>query len=542
MDRALSGWLLKKGGRRPARWWLGVWAMIGGLGGPPALSAQAQFGTSEVFVNSEAENYLRSLQRLGEVPLYPWSIRAFTPVEIRRLTVEAEAHPWNARLREPAPGRAASFRWVEPELRMAYNSAFPYQRANGTVWMGQGATSAVRAGFSVEAGPVFLTLAPEAYWAQNGEFPLAPETLEYRNWWHPQTVDLPQRFGDRPHTRIDPGQSTLGVQGFGGVVGISTAHQHWGPGREMPLLLGTNAPGFLHMFLGTSRPVNVGIGSIHSRVLWGRLEQSLYSPMPADSAHRLLSGIVGAFSPRGLPGLEFGFGRFIHEPWPSAFGGEHLVRMFGGVFAENTDNTVANQLASAYFRWVFPGSGFELYGEHVREDFSYNLRDFWLNPDLNAANMLGFQKSWRRSATRHLVLRTEVVSGRYAHESPLGFVIPVYVHAEMRQGHTHRGQLLGSPAAFGGAGMVLATDLYHSRGRFTLHWERLLRNGSNPPWEQQVSERLRPDVLHAFGAEALIFQGRWSVIGGLGGAYNFNRHYEGDVFNLHGTLGVRAGL
>ncbi len=94
------------------------------------------------------------------------------------------------------------------------------------------------------------------------------------------SIDLPQHFGDGPYTRVDPGQSSLRLDARGVAAGLSTANQHWGPAAEHPLLLGSNAPGFLHAFLGTSEPVDVWIGSLHGRVVYGRLRQSGYSRTP----------------------------------------------------------------------------------------------------------------------------------------------------------------------------------------------------------------------------------------------------------------------
>src|SRR5581483_7717213 len=97
---------------------------------------------------------------------------------------------------------------------------------------------------------------------------------------------------------------------------LSTADQWWGPAIENPLILSNNAPGFLHLSIGTSTPVNIGIGRVHGRVVWGRLEQSAYSPDQGPDSLRFMSGLVAEFMPRGVPGLELGAARFFNSPWP----------------------------------------------------------------------------------------------------------------------------------------------------------------------------------------------------------------------------------
>ena len=65
---------------------------------PALLYAQGQDrvgGRSEVFAGGELETYLRDLQLIGAVPLYPWSIRSFSPGELDRLfPVDSISHPW----------------------------------------------------------------------------------------------------------------------------------------------------------------------------------------------------------------------------------------------------------------------------------------------------------------------------------------------------------------------------------------------------------------------------------------------------------------
>jgi hypothetical protein len=199
------------------------------------------------------------------------------------------------------------------------NSAFPYGGDDGAVWAGRGVTAAVRAGFSAELGPVSLVVAPVVFGAGNAGFDLyrneQPGPLAYgdpTNWFR---VDLPQRFGDGAYTRVDPGQSTLRLDTHGVAVGVSTANQVWGPASAFPLLLGNNAPGFPHLFLGTSGPARTPVGSFHGRAVWGRLSQSEFSPMPADSATRVMAGFVAAYAPRGIDGLEVGLARFFHDTW-----------------------------------------------------------------------------------------------------------------------------------------------------------------------------------------------------------------------------------
>lgn len=519
------------------------------------LSAQEPSRVAgEVFAGGELEEYLRLLQVAGKGTPYPWSIRGFSPLEVHRLAPRDSLHPWAGRygfrVRE---GGGPELRLHAPRAAAMFNSAFPHGGNDGPVWAGRGLTTALQAGFTARWRGVSLVVAPVLFRAENRPFELVPhfrsESEPYTDWRRPTQIDLPQGYGDAPYTRLDPGQSTLRADLEGVTLGVSTANQSWGPMVEYPIILGNNAPGFAHLFLGTARPLDVGVGKVHGRILWGRLEESGLSPAHPDSAVRFMTGAVAVFTPRGVPGLEVGGGRFFHSPWPEGGpGAAHLARPFETFVkvdlvreeeGEILESIVANQLASLFARWAFPGSGLELYGELASEDHRHNLRDAITEPDHNSAYALGLRKVWTRGGELW-ALRGEVLNAEPSHLARGRRQEPFYVHANTRQGHTHRGQLLGSPAAYGGSGSTLALDRYHPGGRWTLRWRRMLRQERGEFLETGEAERL--DVLQGLGAEALLFRGRWEATARVEGVYNFNRNFESDAFNLGAALEVRARL
>jgi hypothetical protein len=531
--------------RRAVRW-LAAASPLLAVAQPPSGAAQDKAPVrvhAEVFAGSEIETYLRWMQTTGTSPLHPWSIRSFSRNEVDRLMPRDSVHPWSGQYHlAPDTADGPRFEWIRPRASAVYNSAFPHGDNDGAVWTGRGATVALEAGFSSRWGPVSLTIAPLFFAAQNAEFELVPngldDSLAYADWRYPTRIDFPQRFGDGSYVRLDPGQSTLRADLRGVAAGISTANQAWGPVTEYPILLGNNAPGFVHGFLGTSRPLNVGIGRVHGRMVWGRLEQSAYTNNTGTDEHRFMSGIVGGFTPRGIPGLELGLGRFFHSPWPEdGLSAEYFLKPVESLFKgrlrdgdkeDDPKSDADNQLASVFGRWVFPGSGFEVYGEYGREDHNWNLRDFILEPDHISAYALGFRKGWMSSGGRLLGLRGEVMNAQVSHLVQVRGQSPFYLHSDTRQGHTHRGQILGSPAVYGGAGGLLGLDYYHPGGRWSLEWSRTLRADT--------------DVVHGLGAEAVVFRGGWELTGGLTGVYELDRYPGGDAFNLNASVQVRIGM
>ncbi len=507
-------------------------------------------GRAEVFAGGELENYLRYLQSLGEVPLYPWGLRAFSPREVDGLLPADTAHPWAARYDlKPRTGHGPSVDWVAPTASARLNSTFPFGYNDGPIWAGKGMTLAVQAGVALRWGVFSLTVAPMAFVAQNAAFALQPngETgrLAYGNGVIPYAIDRPQRFGATPYRRLDPGQSTARVEWGGLAAGLSTANQYWGPATTFPIILGNNAAGFPHAFAGTAHPVDLWLLRLHARLIWGRLTQSAFSPETASAGVRYATGLDVNLSSRWLPGLEVGVTRFSHQPWP--VGGLRASDLLNVLRVQEKANEVGAvhdyQLASAYFRWVLPHSGFEVYGEYGREDYNLDLRDFVQEPDHVGGYTIGFRKVMRRAGDRLLAVRAELQNLQINSLAQGRGTPPFYIHeGSPEQGHTQLGQVLGSEAGEGGAGSVLAIDVYSPTGRWTVSWSRMLREQQADSAGVATPGQKGLDVQHELAVERLAFLGRYDVLAHLGLVYEFNRDFRADAVDVNLILGVRYGL
>jgi hypothetical protein len=534
-----------------------LFLLVAGTSSVGAQAAPRIVPSAEITVGSEFEEYFRWLQTTGEVAPQPWSIRGFSPREVDRIAPDHDGHPWSVRYRFGEPPRPGQIAGIAPRVTTYYNSAFPYGPNSGPVWVGRGLTTAIQGGFTVRAGAASLAVAPVAFRAENQAFPLL-ETgldgpLEYADGLRPGFIDLPQRFGSETYSRIDPGESSIRLDFPLVTVGVATGSQHWGPATEQPILLGNNAGGFAHAWLGTGAPADIWVGRVHGRMVWGRLEQSAYSPLDGPEGRRFMSGIIGVISPRGLPGLEVGLGRFFHSFWPETGPGasdflkpiesflKHRLPDFEVIPGDpKTDED--NQLASVFFRWVLPKDGFEVYGEFGREDHNWDLRDFLLQPDHDSSYMLGFRKAWRPHSSRIVALRGELLNAQVTHLARVRVQVPFYIHVPVRQGHTHRGQVLGAPAGYGGAAAVLALESLDRRGRWSVHWSREVRQEDPRTTGPGELEHSRLDVIHSVGAEVVRFAGPFDLTAGLWGMYNLNRNFGSDVTNLRAVLRVRANL
>ena len=511
---------------------------------------------------SDYENYLRVLQVAGLAPLYPWSVRGFSRREISRLASADSAGPW--RLKD----RLATSRLSGGALRLGaiLNSSYPYGANDGPVWAGRGLTTVISGGVAGNVGPVSLTLDPIAFHTGNGAFDLLPNgmtgPLAFGDGLFPSGVDLPQRFGSGAYSRVDPGSSSVRFDSRFVTFGLSTANEWIGPATEYPFLLGTNAGGFPHLFLGTGEPVNIWIGKAHARLMWGKLYQSPYSPVTGsprfsyDTAsgsviesgtERLMTSGQLVIVPRGLDGLEIGVARFFHvpnamgEPTRSFWTKPVKVLFLENELAEGDDGGFDNQLASAFFRWVFPASGFEFYGERGFEDQLYDLRDLILDLDHEREYMLGFQKVFRRPASRLNALRFELVNYQEPTITRVRGEGGVYVHYVLDQGHTNRGQLLGAaPGAGWAAASTLSWTRYSPASRTAATFRRIVRGQRGNFQTTGIFDPRGSDVIIAAGLERMRY-GRWLDLGWhIEAMQDFNRNFSKDSPNLNLQVTARV--
>lgn len=535
--------------------WIAIFGLAATLGSVGGRGVEAQENTRAgltrwVYPGYDAENYLRYLQTLEVVPKYPWSVRAFSPLDLQQLAPQVQNHPWATG--GPLKQQTMQVGRIRVELAPVtadgwYNTAFPFGLNDGAVWVGRGFTGQVSAGVYATSGHVELTLAPISFWAENRRFQLAANktpAAPFADPTFPTSVDRPQRFGDHSYGRVDWGQSRVALHALGVSAGVSSANEWWGPMTDFPFILGNNAPGFANVFIGTSHPIGVLVGQLHARLLYGEALQSAFSPETAGSGRRFVSGMVVALTPVWFPGLEIGASRFFHVAWPdSGLTSKYFTHMFesflkqgvGTVFAPSRNDpksSTDNQLASVFARWLLPHSGLELYGEYGREDHSSDIYDLVQEPDHAATYGLGTRKAWR-VGNNIVAARIELMNfesstlGRHRSEGG------IYLHGYSRQGHTNRGQLLATAVAVGsGAAATVVLERFTGRGSSRVGWSRYVVR------EMPLDSRLT-DVQHVIKVEHRRNAGQRQIETRMAalGVFDLNRDLLRDKINFRGEVG-----
>src|SRR6185436_12840209 len=127
------------------------------------------------------------------------------------------------------------------------NSATPYSVNDGAMWAGRGLSTELTMGIAARVGALRAQLVPVYTWSQNATFTVAPLVNStpgspvYADEWLSRFIDRPQRFGDHAVSRVDLGQSMLGIDYRGAKAGVSSENIWWGPGIDNAIIATNNA-------------------------------------------------------------------------------------------------------------------------------------------------------------------------------------------------------------------------------------------------------------------------------------------------------------
>jgi hypothetical protein len=485
-------------------------------------------------VADEGTDFARVLELSGAVPMTrSWTI--VRPSDVRSSPLCGADGLWQARLAgSRAPGPAVAL--IPATAVSHWNTVYPRLQHDAALWTGVGLSSSFSFGAHADWGPLSLTLAPIVATHANAAFRTHRVPTNVLSEWaymgHPGMIDWPQRFGREPFTIVHPGQSQVSLRARGFAIGYGTENVWWGPAQRYPLMMGAGAPGVPGFYLGTHRPVDLGIASLEMELSWGVARESDYFDFDPDNDRRLLAGIVMVLQPHAAPGLSLGASRTYMNTLPpdGLEWSEFLIRPYGDVRDNpyGADPLADDQMFAVFARWAFPESGFEAYVEWGREDHWGDFGDLMREPDHSRALMAGFQKVFT-GERRWVRVRGEgvVLGGANSFRSGRG-AQPWYVHAQVRQGHTHRGQLLGSLVGPGSDAQFLGADLFHRNGRIGAFIERVRYDDDAyyNQWARYYGHNAH-DIELSFGLSQLHFFGPFDLGWEATLSERFRRHFIG---------------
>lgn len=375
----------------------------------------------------------------------------------------------------PAPaGNGPTVSLLAPEVLLAWNSRMPFSMLDGALWAGRGAGMYAMVGVDVRMGPVRLIAAPELVYSANAAF----DTLVPAEWRDPpryypdwqrneHSIDLPYRMGGDAVTGVRAGQSSLTVRAGAVAFGAATENQWWGPGIRSALVLSNQAAGFGHLFVRTARPLRTPVGSLEARWVAGALRDSRFYAAEhggGERGWRAFSGAAVVLAPSRQ--LSLGIARSVYAPADGAMdavsrGALVFTRwdQIGAVYPDPSE-----QITSFFGRLVMPEAGMEVYAEWARTRLPIDTRDLLELPEHSQGYTIGLQ--WLRPVgAGDLRIQAEHT---YLEESPTYAIRENgswYASAQVPQGYTNEGQVLGSPVGPGGSGQWLAAEWLRGRGR-----------------------------------------------------------------------------
>ncbi len=344
-----------------------------------------------------------------------------------------------------------------------YNTNYPYATNDGFMIAARGYQVYASVGFKAHYGPLHVQLNPEMVWAQNNNFDtLATKFINTsvgsRYYALKHFTDNPELYPGGSYKKIGWGQSSISLEYRHLAVAVSNENIWWGPGIYNSLIMSNNAPGFLHASFHTAKPIHTSIGNFEWQLISGITESS-----SATIAKGYLNGLVISYQPFHFKGLYVGFIRAFNQFQVTAQKYHDYFPVFGNLFRSKDkvidDSLYRDQIASVFFRYVLPKSGFEIYGEYGREDASYNIRDFLMTPNHSRAFIVGLQKLYTLPMQQYLKLGIEVTQ----EQQPADYLVrdsgPWYLNYQVTRGWTNNGKVLGASIGPGS----------NSRN-FTLQW------------------------------------------------------------------------
>lgn len=439
---------------------------------------------------------------------------------------------------------------VAPGLTLTHASALPAPGNDGLPWAGRGLTWRLRAGVAARWRNVSLVLAPEVAHVGNRPFQLFPYQDAGRSpfaspfYRFPYSADLPLRHGSEPLTLYDAGQSSLTIGWDRLAAGLATESQWWGPGLRSALVMSSAAPGIPHLFLRSARPLRTPAGDVEFRWIAGGLTESLVFDGDPNNDLRSLSGVVATLRLPFDTGLTVGLSRAV---WRNAHGRlsiplralDVLLRWDQtGIRTGEGGIPDSDQLLSLFSRWVFPGAGFELWGEWARQELPRSLDELLLVPHHSQGWLLGLQKvgpalrpGWRGRVQAELsyLEQSLALQGR----EPRDF----YTSVASPHGWTHRGQPIGAWSGPGSSTQWLAWDLLTPRWDAGLFAQRVRWN-NDALYRQRFPNFLRHDVSLMGGVRGGVRVAGLALSGDVTLERRLNYLFQNGEFNAGGRRTV----
>ena len=376
-----------------------------------------------------------------------------------------------------------------PELFMSGNTAAPYGQNDGVLWQGRGFNTLFKTGVRFEGYGVELTLLPHLAFSQNVEFDFIQpaysgsdfsDKAEKYGYYGVWGIDAPQRFGGKPFFDWDLGDSEIRYTWRTLTIGFGTQAIWLGPAQLNPIIHSNNAASYPKLDIGLRRQAieipRLGwhLGDIEFRAWWGYLSESDWFDNNDSNNHNLITGISLAYSfPLILKGLTIGFNRIMLSKWDD-MNYRSILTLLWPSMKDDAGSDYNDQRMSITIDYILPLAGINIYLEWGRNDFSPNSDFIIRYPFHTEGYTVGAKKSlFITSALRgEILLEITKLECSQDYDRLIDWYSTFYAHHIVTQGHTNRGQWLGSGIGTGGNSQYLGFKLYFPKGYGSLFFQR----------------------------------------------------------------------
>lgn len=375
-----------------------------------------------------------------------------------------------------------SWKIYGPDWYNSFNTAAPYGQNDGALWQGRGYNTGLSAGARFEAYGLEATLKPQISFSQNMAFDIIEPHSAYKKpaftvkagsygYYGLAYIDAPQRFGNKPFFTFDWGDTEIRYTWKTLTVGFGTQNIWLGPAKLNPIIHSNNAASYPKLDLGLRRTsvylpkLGWYLGDVEVRGWWGQLTESDWFDNDDSNNKNLIAGFSAAWAPPYLTGFSIGVNRTMLSYW-SNIGTYGLFKIYNPKISGEAGSDENDQRFSLVLDYLMPKVGFELYFEWARNDFSPNLDYIIRYPFHSQAWTFGAQKAFElpKELKLQVLLELTFLETSADYDRLINWSSSFYVHHRVIQGHTNRGQWLGSGIGTGGNSQYLGFRLYHKRG------------------------------------------------------------------------------
>lgn len=393
-------------------------------------------------------------------------------------------------------GNKIKFAILPIGLTSQFNSNYPTTNNDGSLQPIAGIQYQLTAGFKIVTKNIHLQFYPELNINHSKSFDEFPSKYDNFIWGRYykflNQTDIPENFNSKDKNQFYLGQSEIGYSNKTIGFGISSKNIWWGPGRKNSLVMTYSAPGFLHYYFKSTKPINTRIGSFEWQVIGGQLKGSRIIPSDTNRVFngrylyaakkdndRYMTGLLATWQPKWIKDLFLGISSVSYmysNDINSIFDVLPLDIFFE---SEMKQKNMKASMGSMFMRYVIPKENTEIYFEYGRSDKPVNPINAIFDKNHPKGFVFGLQKMFAlKRKSEYLKLGMEFSQLQLNNAILLMDSLnrSWYADSYVRHGYTNVGQTVGASIGPGSNSQTFDIEWIKGFKKVGLSFERVVRN------------------------------------------------------------------